>query len=278
LGADLFAELFPYELREHLWRLAETRRTLQIVSDDPWTPWELIKLHGREGDPHADGPFLADGFLLSRWLRGRAAVPRLTLAHWGVVRPANAGLRHASEEERKILALGADGRTIRPLASDLGRLLESLAGDRLDVLHFIGHGDVPRGEDASRSYVQLEEAERLNPRLLKGDARRFGDTHPLVFFNACRTGRTGLGLTGLGGWAPTLLGIGAGAFVAPLWSVRGSRAVPFALTFYRLLLGGEPIAAALGGARRALAEEFPGDPTRYAYCLYAHPLTRHHAT
>jgi formylglycine-generating enzyme required for sulfatase activity len=98
-----------------------------------------------------------------------------------------------------------------------------------------------------------------------------GKAKPLVFLNACQTGRGGLSLTDVGGWAAGLLRAGAGAFVGPLWSIRDSRALAFARVFYREVLAGETVGEAAHQAREELRKQFPGDPSRLGYVLYAQP-------
>ncbi|HRC85241.1 MAG TPA: CHAT domain-containing protein, partial [Thermoanaerobaculia bacterium] len=89
---------------------------------------------------------------------------------------------------------------------------------------------------------------------------------------ACQTGRAGFSWTRPGGWGQKLTELGAGAFLGTYWSVRDGKAQTFAEAFYRHFLAGVPIAEAVRWARLELAKRFPGDPTRLAYVLFAHPL------
>jgi hypothetical protein len=43
-GARLFQDLIPDDLRVLLWSLRDRIRTVQVLSDEPWIPWELLKL------------------------------------------------------------------------------------------------------------------------------------------------------------------------------------------------------------------------------------------
>src|SRR5262249_39828989 len=64
---------------------------------------------------------------------------------------------------------------------------------------------------------------------------------PLIFFNACHSGRLGFTLLGLGSWGAEMIRLGCGAFVGSLWPVRDEAAVAFAECFYRSLGNGAPI-------------------------------------
>ncbi|MEV5355087.1 CHAT domain-containing protein [Streptomyces sp. NPDC052693] len=99
-------------------------------------------------------------------------------------------------------------------------------------------------------------------------------THPLVFFNACRSaGQIDWFSTSLG-WAPQFLQAGAGAFIGTLWPVRSDSALLFADTFYEhLVTGGQSLGQASLHARRALRDH-GGDPTWLAYAVYGSPAAR----
>lgn len=87
------------------------------------------------------------------------------------------------------------------------------------------------------------------------------------------SGRVGLSLTGMGGWAKTLVqDCRVGALIAPLWAVDDEAAKFFAENFYRLAARPEQtFAAALREARQQTRNEFSNDPTYLAYSLYTHP-------
>ena len=53
-------------------------------------------------------------------------------------------------------------------------------------------------------------------------------TAPLIFFNACHSGRLGFSLTRLGSWAARLVQLGCGGYVGSLWPVTDRAALAFA--------------------------------------------------
>jgi CHAT domain-containing protein len=71
----------------------------------------------------------------------------------------------------------------------------------------------------------------------------------------------------MGGWAQVLLARGAGAVVAPLWSVGDGAALRFAEGFYTALLAGSGFAEASSKARQHARRH--GDPSWLAYAVYA---------
>jgi CHAT domain-containing protein len=121
--------------------------------------------------------------------------------------------------------------------------------------------------------VLLEDGEfgvALLPHLSAG----LRSASPLVFFNACHSGRLGFTLLGLGSWGAELIRLGCGAFVGSLWPVRDESAVVFAECFYRSLANGAPIGESVRLAREEVRRRSPGDPTWLAYCCFADPLAR----
>lgn len=265
-GKRLSEELLPDSLRRRLWELREQVQTVQIFSEEPWIPWELLKLSGDAGEP---GPFLGEAFAISRGLRGTREASCLPLSQLAVVIPRDSGLRHAEAERRLLLGLRGDDRRVEEIPARTEAVAGALDGGSYDGWHFAGHG-AARGTDPQRWRLQLEELETLHADDLEGAAHLQGH-RPLVFLNGCRTARGGLSLTSLGGWAQGFLRAGAGAFLGAQWEVGDEPALAFAEVFYPALLAGEPAGEAVRQARLALRDRFPGDPAWLAYTLFANP-------
>ena len=94
----------------------------------------------------------------------------------------------------------------------------------------------------------------------------------LVFLNACEAGIEQPGLWAHGGWASTFLREGAGALIAPSWTVSDRGASCFAETFYRHAATGLPLGEAARLSRCEIARRSPVD--RIAYAVYAAPQSR----
>lgn len=200
-GAYLSEKLLPADLRKALTSLQGTARTLLVQADDAWIPWEMLRLGSNPESRSADGVFLCEAFAMTRWLRGRPFITSLPLRQIFTIAPRDAGLPSSEEECAAVAGFEKAGRRkVERLLARRGTVHEALRRGEADGWHFVGHGfhkeDVP-----DLSCIHLEEGEVLTPADLSGEHRKMGEKHPLVFLNACSSGRAGLSLTGVGGWA-----------------------------------------------------------------------------
>jgi hypothetical protein len=272
-GAKLFQSLFPEDLQELLWSWRGRIRSLRVESEESWIPWELCRLVGREGGQIEESGFFCEDFVMGRWILGVRHKPALQLRRIGVIAPEGSDLRGAEEERRHLLGLDDERLQVQPISCRRKDVLSALASGVFDGIHFAGHGSY-RDPDPDRSWILLDEGEELRPDDLSGKVGNLGKTWPLAFLNACQTGRSSFSLTHLGGWAPTFLVAGAGAFLGALWEVSDKGAEIFARSFYRELLAGQPIGEAVRRARKTARTELPGNPAWLAYTLFADPLAQ----
>jgi hypothetical protein len=268
-GAKLFERVLPPELRKILWALRDRSLSMLVQSEEPWIPWELCRLFGEVDGDIEDGPFLCEAFTVTRWQPGIPFRSPLRLTNMALVVPGDSGLALASVERDAILALADDGRKVSQIPANFFDLQRALASGEYDGWHFTGHGAY-RTPDPNKAVIVLEKKQTFTPDNLAGTIRRLGRVRPLVFLNACQTGRGGMSLTGVGGWAREFLTSGAGAFIGTYWSVFDRPACDFAEALYARLLGGEPIAKAVKGARANIRNS--GDPTWLAYTVFADPM------
>lgn len=271
-GSNLLLQLVPGELQRVLWRLRDEVRAVQVQAGDESAaiPWELIRLRPPDGKA-GDRPFLCEAFELARWLPEVGKVPSFSLTRPALVVPTSSRLRSAPAERDGLRRLFAgNGRAAVDVPADYGRLLDALAAGEHDCWHFTGHG-LARGDDPNAWLIGLDSKEPLRPEDL-AEAQGFGASAPLVFLNACYSGRGGFALTTLGGWSSQCIIAGAGAFLGCHWAVPDDKAREFALGFYRRLLAGDPMGQAVRETRLELRDRHRGDPTWLAYTLYADPL------
>jgi hypothetical protein len=269
-GAYLSETVLPRELRDRLSALRGTVRSLLIQSDDPWIPWEILCVPETPGGEAADGPFLCEAFALTRWLSGVRQTLSLPVQRIAVVVPRDSDLPQAEGEYEDLLALAREEtRRVERIPARLSDLQKAFHQGEHDGWHFTGHG-THRESDPDLSSLWLEEDEELTPVHLSGKARKLGLKRPLVFLNACSSGKSGLSLAGAGGWAPHFLKAGAGCCIGTLWPIDDGPARAFARAFYRSFIAGAPIAEAVWSARREIRSE--GNPTWLAYTAFAHPL------
>ncbi len=281
LGRWLYDQLFPPELQAAYRKFRGVVKTLQITSDEPWIPWELVK-PSDAGDPAAiiDDDFLCMQFELTRWLAGDAApsaavaVDRLAVFEVGKPRKGVA-LPAATKERERVTGLAEDHQDLEdvsPKTPNFTELEVLLRDGHLGLLHFAGHGDYAADQPDESPIVLTDRPFRpmhlSDPQL----RARLRQDRPLVFLNACRAAQQGWSLTGLGGWADAWVrDCGCGAFIAPQWKVSDRLAHTFADTFYTALEEGQTFGQATRTARRALRDAEPGLPTWLAYSIYAHP-------
>ena len=151
-----------------------------------------------------------------------------------------------------------------------------------DVLHVALHGkyDAQGGQEGivllKKSPAGGAVAQFLTPTMLEGGSLPHG---PFVFLNACQVASDETVLGDYAGFASTLLRIGAGAVVAPLWNVKDDVAHTVARSFYAATLGADAVSAA--EAMRALratyteegarAEDPKLHATLIAYQVFGHP-------
>jgi CHAT domain-containing protein len=251
-----------------------------LVSDEPWIPWEIVKPYD-DSDPEdvVDDDFLCCRFQLTRWLaggRGPAGVIEVTkLAAIEAGSPPNLQpLVHAEDERRFLSELVERHPGVADLSLDQTthpRVTELLSEHDLDVLHFVGHGELD-AKDANVSSFWLHDGRTLRPRDFRGGIQtRLRSRRPLVFFNACQVARQSWSLTRLGGWAQRFVhDCGCGALVGPQWTVCDEDAHAFAKAFYEAPERGETFGQATCEARRAVSSP----EGRLAFKVYAHPNGR----
>jgi len=284
-GASLYAALVPKAIRTALWAQRERIGCVEVISEEPFIPWELAVLVDDQDQIAESGSrFLAEVGLV-RWLANSGWAPAglrvraNRVFHVTPDYPVAAMKLAGAQAERMFLKreFGA-----RPAPTDSAELVKLLRNPtEVDVLHIACHGDASgeaiwnasvlmTGTVAAGRYVPdplTVDQVRRNAKLAHPDGSR-----PIVFLNACQAGRAGYHLTGTGGMAEAFLRTGAGLFVGALWSVGDRSALEFAKTLYQRLFAGDHLTAATRAAREA--SKAAGEPTWLAYTVYGHPYAR----
>ncbi|MBE2194726.1 MAG: CHAT domain-containing protein [Anaerolinea sp.] len=270
LGNTLWDQLTPEAFKSLYWRTRDHIQTIQIVTDDPWILWEMLRPYRETDEGSEEDKFLCERFALTRWLRGAPPMPQIRLHESRVLgaSPSESPLPAALEEIQFVgTTLAGAGIHAIALEPRKEQLLDQLEHGGFDHLHIASHGGVsPAGGDLGA--ILLADGE-LSPLEISGQTLRFGRDHPLVFVNACQSGQLGASLTRLGGWAERFLSAGCSAFVGALFPVTDESALRFSQVFYTELCGGKSVAESCRGARAAIRDS--GDPTWIAYALYADP-------
>jgi CHAT domain len=286
LGAKMFSELMPREMQELLWEHRDRIQSVQVMSMEPFIPWELVYLKDpRSKTIGAGGKFLCELGLV-RWLYEGYPPSRIQLgAGPGRARyiiPTYKGemsLPDAAKEEKMIKALFKNARRVPAQAFEVQQLVATPG--QFDLLHFAGHAEAA-GDEHADARLQLDElgdgtTENALQAItveqtahLEQDGRR-----PIVVLNACETSRMARGLAKIGGFASAFVSRGAGVFVGSHWSVADRPARNFIEAFYSAFAQPKPgkkpvmLKDAVMHARQAARDG--GDATWLAYVVYGHP-------
>jgi hypothetical protein len=269
IGNDLWETIIPKELKDEYWHFSPQVKSLLITSDEPWIPWEIIKPYD---DNHDDESFWCQKFAVSRWLSESGNIEILTAGTALPVAAANVDLEHSREEIEflgKLNDLHSGIQCQTPL-NNYQDVLKWLKNENFSIMHFACHGEL--NERYSENSPIFLSGRPLKPSdiNIKFDERRL---RPLIFINACHTGRSGFSLTWLGGWPNRFVNVAhVGAFIGAMWEVDDQLAVLFAKSFYTALLKDKmPIAEAFRHAREEIRLAKPYNSSWLAYVLYADP-------
>jgi hypothetical protein len=283
LGDRLF-RMTPSCFQQVYWLLFDKYGSfpIQILSDDPYVPWELMRPTRPESDKRSPDPeILARRHPLGRWFLNKtgAMPPRLTPGKVATIAPDYSKcppeknlkpLRSAQQESQKICAkLGPNAVPITGRKPNVLELFEDSKKEDIGLVHYAGHG-ASSIEDADSAQLFLEDTD-LRPLDISRQETQLGkNRHSLVFFNACGAGAPGLNLGVVGGFAEALIEDRFGGFIAPLWSVYDVDASAVILEFLdRVLLPDEPQRQTFAVALQKIRYEFGEEsPTFLSYTYY----------
>jgi hypothetical protein len=297
-GHKLFEQLIPPDLQQVLWDNRARIDSIWVISEEPFIPWEMVLVHdpGKKLSPDDGALFLAQMGLV-RWLNNvEGWVPsqvriRKDRAFYVIPNYPEGSDYELSETQTEgaFLKKTFGGATaVTPQPNEVLALLNKRGA--FDLFHFAGHG-FANSKDITNSELLLEgtvnkKGEWVPSHINASDVEahaRLEDAEgnrPMVVINACKTGRQGYELTGIGGMAKAFLGgekggvAGAAVFVGTLWSVGDNTARTFTEQFYTALLAGKTVAQASIAAReaaRTAKDNVLDQSTWLAYVVYGHP-------
>jgi len=281
-GRRLYQRAAPQVFRQAYWglrdRLGDRFLTIQIFSDDPGVPWELMcpSAQGRQAG------FLGLEHRVGRWHvsdhpSGLERPPqRLLLDEVVAVVPRYRGRWFLPGLGEDVDPWRDDPR-FRVVSGTSDQVARLVRTPPRGILHVSGHGVVEQEGAVPRFSIRLEDGV-LDPTRWAGLLQGTGavpDRHPLVFFNTCFGGQARRVAGTVEGWAPAVVEAGASGYIGGLWQLRSEAAIRFARGFHatlraRLARGPANVAELLRSQRRALFEA-TGDPTYLAYVFYGDP-------
>jgi hypothetical protein len=281
-GIDLF-RASPDNFQKIFWKLIDANRiprTISIVSEEPYFPWELMIPNRRiNGHPRKRAP-LGVEFTMARWTPETAvsASQKINMTDCYVIAPNyqdRRALKHAQAESQFLLQKypAPKGQAIKP--ADFTNIDNTFRTGSKTIVHFACHGSL---NESGEQVIFLESEPPLSPQAVLGMETlesAFLEKKPFVFINACEVGRLVPSLSGVGGFAQTFIDLGASAVIAPLWSVKDDLAHEVARTFYNEISrdSSKPFAEILREIRERAYDPQIAEDTYAAYCFYGDPLS-----
>lgn len=275
-GAELYKRFAPEPFKDVLLELdrrLKDIKSIQIFTNNPVLPWELMRPVDRSGKL---GDYLAIRHRMARWHvtddRGQFDSPpqQLVVAELAAMVPRYQGGATLAYQASEMDAL-RQFPGFKAIGGDRAAMRRLLATPPLGIVHFAGHGLVERPAGrAPRFQIGLEDGP-LDLTSWRGLAEGRKDQSPLYFFNACDIGRADTAANFVDGWGPAVLETGAIGFIGGLWPLFDRTASDFSRSFYATLAadtkkGPVLVADALAAVRRRFHEV--GDPTYLAYAYY----------
>jgi CHAT domain-containing protein len=159
------------------------------------------------------------------------------------------------------------------------KLNQVLRAGTYDVIHYAGHAAYDE-EEPDLSGLLLHDQEVFFAQKI----RRLLEGRPLVFLNACQSGRTANEerpqvvehylQKPAEGLASSFIYGGALGCIGALWPIYDRPAAEFAVEFYSKVLEGYMIGEAMRRARIRIKEAYPTQITWAAFVLYGDPTFR----
>jgi hypothetical protein len=274
-GQLLYEKYAPDVFKSAYWALVDKLgnrfHTIQIYSDNPQIPWELM-IPMRKGSPEQG--FLGLNYSIARWHVTDDGIQRdrppgtEALQRMVVIAPHYTGARALNAEATEVQGL-ARLNGYSAVNGNLNALRVLLHNPPQGIVHFAGHGELsPTLGDFS---ILLEDGELDTTgyrRMINADS----SNHPFFFFNACDVGEEKHTGNFVDGWAPAVLDAGASGYIGALFPVDDKVAADFSLQFYQHLQdemqsGTADVSATLEQTRREIYQR-TGNPTALAYVLY----------
>lgn len=264
-----------------VWRAAQGRFTfesIQIITDEPLVPWELMRLADDQRARDVDAEFLAIRHSVGRWLASSSSrlTQRIPVSSIAVSASDYANIASVNRlpwaiEERAFLITDYGAQNVT-LTSDA--VVNFLLHGCAQAVHFACHGRMSVAQPLTSQLILEDVPETLRPNMVDHEKvrRGLGLQHPLVFLNACDVGGAATTLSLVAGFPAAFLGAGSSAVIAPLWVVSDQRARQISEQFYKSAFSGTQT---LGRILRDVRKEWVNSRhlTFLAYVLYGDPMS-----
>ncbi|KUL21589.1 CHAT domain-containing protein [Actinoplanes awajinensis] len=261
LGAELWMELFPGDIRDQLRGLPPEVTSLHVRSDGFSLPFELV----HPVDPGGGTGFLVERFDVARPAGGTTVPRRGRPRQAAFVRPENAPANADQEFDRVTAALGA-GTRVWPGRVTNATQMSALLTLPTTLIHIAAHLEMDLA-------LRFPDGGRFDHRSLASaiGAENLAAVAPVVLFNGCDSATALKGIIEPSDWGRRFVAAGAGAFIGTLWPVTSGPATTFAESFHHTLVQpGSTVGQAMRAGRTAVRDK-DGDAAWLAYTLYGDP-------
>ncbi len=228
------------ELRE----LHGPRFPIQIVTNDPHVPWEMMHPDGDAGVTDPDHLFMTHP--VARWFAGNQGGMRSRLPKGRIVTFVPdytdgfgpAGCRRGRTTARRGASSGMRGGHVRRLH----RLPRAIPTDApVSILHFAGHANAPaEGGDYNEEGLRMMDG-WVSHTEIHGNVVLGMKDGTFVVLNACSAGVANHTLGIVEGWPAGLARRGFGGILAPIWAVIDDMASSIVLDQVAALTKGKDV-------------------------------------
>jgi hypothetical protein len=279
----------PKAFKEAYWALQRTAQaggfafaSVLIVTDEPFIPWELMRIVHDGAEPKLKAEFLGIRHAVGRWLAPESLrlLQRLRVSQAAVAASGYDGIDSVpkklpwAEKEKELLRDRYSAKVVELKSADFVGFLEKGGAQ---ALHVACHGVMSVVSPQTSQLIMEDNPANVMPAMVDREEVRdagLGKDRPLVFLNACEVGGAAASLSLVAGFPAAFLGGGAAAVISPLWAVHDERAKRIAERFYESALA--PSAPTLGEIVKQIRAMWREEKhlTFLAYVLYGDPLMR----
>lgn len=283
IGDLMFRLIMPEPMQRYL---KDTPCAITITTNDLELPWELM---------WSNNNYFCLQRPVARLPMGQA-FPRRQGKEAGAITPTGkyrfllilaARNLPSAENEIELIKKGLEEKwkdiiefdVLKPEDAKGSTLNDRLRSGKYDVIHYAGHAAFDEDKPDLSGLVLFDGEVFFAQKI-----RRLLEGRPLVFLNACESGRTRneqnpMKVTSFlqkpaEGLASAFIYGGAHGCIGALWPIEDAPAANFAVEFYSKVLEGYMIGEAMRQARLKILTDYPDQITWAAFILYGDPTFR----
>ena len=143
IGFSLYDELFSSNIKSLYWDSIRNKiRSIRIISDNPWIPWEIIKPWKKmENGNIEEDPFLCEKFIVSRWPKGIVERIKRNVKKIKVIIPNDTD-RAAYDERNWIIQFAKLSGITVSIGSNFEDVIYALQEEDNDIIHFLDSWEI----------------------------------------------------------------------------------------------------------------------------------------